>query len=80
MNTLTALINTASATNTTRPAQHPMPEQIDAALECARCTSFPELVSQEDIDREQYGSMRMLVWVIITTALGWASLVLWWIL
>ena len=39
-----------------------------------------ELVSQEDIDREQYGSMRMLVWVIITTALGWASLVLWWIL
>ena len=39
-----------------------------------------ELVSQEDIDREQYGSMRMLVCVIITTALCWASLVLWWIL
>ena len=54
--------------------------EADAALEWARCTSFPELVSQEDIDREQYGSMRMLVWVIITTAMGWASLVLWWIL
>ena len=70
----------ACAVTPARPAPHPMPEQIDAALKWARCTSFPELVSQEDIDREQYGSMRMLVWVIITTALGWASLVLWWIL
>ena len=70
----------ACAVTPARPAPHPMPEQIDAALKWARRTSFPEMVSQEDIDREQYGSMRMLIWVIITTALGWASLVLWWIL
>ena len=70
----------ACAVTPARPAPHPMPEQIDAALKWARRTSFPEMVSQEDIDREQYGSTRMLAWVIITTALGWASLVLWWIL